>query len=63
MSNTKANGGYPECDSCLNREFDPFQCESCDDGSNYEPEEEMAEEFDDDGSAYRNFITWIKEIA
>ena len=27
---------YPECDSCVNREHDPEQCEDCDDASNYE---------------------------
>ena len=35
--NARCNGrGYPECRSCVNRQHDPFQCDSCDDGSNYE---------------------------
>lgn len=33
-------GTFPECESCINREFDPDQCEDCDDASNYEPDEE-----------------------
>lgn len=33
-------GDFPECATCLNREFDPFQCKDCEDASNYEPEEE-----------------------
>lgn len=37
MSKTTRCGDFPECDSCINREFDPFQCEDCDDASNYEP--------------------------
>ncbi|UUZ75502.1 hypothetical protein LP414_27690 [Polaromonas sp. P1(28)-13] len=31
--------GYPGCDSCINREHDPFQCEECDDESNWEGDE------------------------
>ncbi|MDR9847036.1 hypothetical protein [Herbaspirillum huttiense] len=34
--------GYDECDSCVNAEFDPFECDDCEDGSNWEP-------FDSDG--------------
>ncbi|MFM0095653.1 hypothetical protein PQQ87_08570 [Paraburkholderia nemoris] len=38
---TVCNGkGFPECQSCINRQHDPFECETCDDGSNYEPPED-----------------------
>lgn len=30
-------GKYPQCETCVNREFDPFQCAECVDGRNYEP--------------------------
>ena len=33
-------GSYPECDSCLNREYDPFECEECVDADHYIPEDE-----------------------
>lgn len=29
--------GFEECDSCINAECDPFECDDCDEGSNYEP--------------------------
>lgn len=29
---------FEECDSCLNREHDPFECDDCEDASNYIPE-------------------------
>lgn len=31
--------GYEECDTCLNREHDPFVCDDCEDGDLYESEE------------------------
>lgn len=31
---------FPECADCMNREFDPFQCESCEDACNFEPYED-----------------------
>lgn len=36
---------YPECEGCINRELDPFQCEDCEDACNFEPYED---DFDDD---------------
>ena len=37
----RCNGnGYPECESCINGEFDPFECDDCEDGSNWEGEDE-----------------------
>ena len=35
---------FPECEHCMNKEFDPFQCDDCDEASNFEPYE--AEEED-----------------
>ena len=29
----------PECEGCINKEFDPFQCDTCVDGSNWEGED------------------------
>ena len=41
--------GFPGCDSCINRELDPFQCRTCDNESNWEgdaePEEDISEDF------------------
>lgn len=55
---------YPECDTCINREYDPFACEDCNDGSNYEPEDsEEDDSLDSDELPYNKFITWIREIA
>ena len=28
--------GYPGCASCINREFDPFECDECEDESHWE---------------------------
>lgn len=40
---------YPQCRTCLNRELDPDMCDSCDYGSNYEPEfDDDVEDFEDD---------------
>jgi hypothetical protein len=37
---TRCNGkGYEECGSCLNREHDPMQCDDCEDGDLYEPDD------------------------
>lgn len=30
---------FPECDGCINAKLDPFMCQSCKNGSNYEGEE------------------------
>jgi hypothetical protein len=34
---------YQECEGCVNKEFDPFQCETCIDGSNCESEDTSEE--------------------
>lgn len=33
----KAEDKYEECDSCINRRYDPEQCEDCDEADNFEP--------------------------
>jgi hypothetical protein len=37
---------FPECADCMNREFDPFQCQSCEDACNFEPYEDGDERED-----------------
>lgn len=37
-------GLYEFCESCVNNGHDPFECDTCDEGSNYEgydPDEEL----------------------
>ena len=29
---------FPECDRCVNYEYDPFECESCVKGDGFEPQ-------------------------
>ena len=29
--------GFEECAYCVNAECDPFECDDCEDGSNFEP--------------------------
>jgi hypothetical protein len=52
---------YPECENCVNREHDPFQCEECEGGDRFEPyedEEEMVTEM-----TYPEFIESLREAA
>lgn len=58
---SKLSGKYPECDTCINREFDPFQCESCNNGSNYEPEDDGEDTVEE--MTYDQFVTWIRAAA
>ena len=45
---TRCEGrGYPGCDSCINKEYDPFECEDCDDESNWEGDESDEGEMED----------------
>ena len=44
---------YPECEGCINDEFDPFQCDSCINGSNYEGEDD---DESNDELSYEEFI-------
>lgn len=34
---------YRDCDTCLNREYDPFRCVRCKSGDHYEDEENTRE--------------------
>lgn len=43
MSKTPGKG-FPGCESCLNREHDPFQCKSCEDESNWEGSDTIDDE-------------------
>lgn len=40
-----ASNKFPECETCVNREFDPFACEECEDADLYEPEDEGAADY------------------
>ncbi len=37
---------YPECANCINREYDPFQCDDCEDASNFESDSDDDDAFD-----------------
>jgi len=50
-------GDFEECETCINREFDPFQCDSCEDASNYESEDNSEE------LTYTEFIDLFKDAA
>ena len=50
---------FPECAECMNREFDPFQCESCEDACNFEPYED---EYEPDDSTQEMTISEFKEF-
>jgi len=41
----KAEDKFEECDSCINRKYDPDMCEDCDEADNFEP-------YDDEDSLY-----------
>lgn len=43
----KAEDKYEECDSCINRKYDPEQCEDCDEADNFEPYDD-----EDEGSLH-----------
>jgi hypothetical protein len=34
---------YTECDSCINKNYDPTVCEGCDNGNGYEGEDDVEE--------------------
>jgi len=47
---------FPECSDCINREHDPFQCDTCEDASNFEPE-------DDDWDDSAEQVVWMTKRA
>ncbi|WP_297478361.1 hypothetical protein [Ferrovum sp.] len=51
---------YDECEYCVNADYDPDQCEECEDASNFSPED------DENGveeMSYQEFIGMLKESA
>lgn len=44
----KAQDKFPECENCINRHFDPDQCDTCEDACNYEPGDDEEDFFEDD---------------
>jgi len=44
----KAEDKFPECESCINRLYDPEQCDDCEDACNYEPGDDEEDFFEDD---------------
>lgn len=40
-------GKFRECATCINRELDPFACVGCENGSNYEPEVEEEDTYEE----------------
>lgn len=49
--------GYPGCDSCINGELDPFECDTCDNESNWEGDPDIEE---DDGDAGIDTTIWLR---
>lgn len=47
---------FEECSRCVNREFDPFECDDCVDACNFEPYEED-EDIDDSNEEYVEEMT------
>lgn len=49
---------FQECNDCSNLELDPFQCEDCDELSNFEPYDHVIEEdLEVDELTLQEFIT------
>lgn len=46
---------FPDCESCINKEYDPFQCEGCVNGSNCELEDDTEE------LTYAEFIDLLRD--
>lgn len=40
----KAEDKFEECDSCVNRKYDPEQCDDCDEADNFEPYDDFDED-------------------
>ncbi len=55
----KCNGqGFEACESCINGEYEPDLCDDCDDGSNWEGEDDSYEEMTIGG-----FKVWMMKEA
>lgn len=60
----RCNGkGYPGCDSCINRELDPFQCDTCEDESNYEGDDGSAEDDTSEDFTVAEFIDRFGDLS
>lgn len=57
----KAEDKYEECDSCINRKYDPEQCEDCDEADNFEPYDDGDEDSLHDSEAEDMTIEQFKE--
>lgn len=56
----KCGGGGPECEGCLNAEFDPERCEDCVDGSNYESDDDYDRTDDMTVDDFRDILERMK---
>ena len=68
MSDFEEFQQYPECERCLNRRLDPFQCETCEDACNFEEDAEDDFDSDDDSDdviemTYHDFMDFFKDAA
>lgn len=52
---------FPECESCINWKFDPFECQACKDGSNLETQEVENQENDVEELTISEFIDYMKD--
>lgn len=43
-----ASKGFKECATCVNREYDPFQCKKCENGDRWESDDDEDEDTLDD---------------
>lgn len=54
---------FPECADCINKELDPFQCDSCEDACNFEPYEEDEELGDVEDMTLDEFKEFWRNVA
>ncbi len=54
---------FPECADCINKELDPFQCDSCEDGCNFEPYESDDDMEDSEEMTLEEFKEFWRNIA
>ncbi len=62
----KAEDQYEECDSCVNRKYDPEQCEDCDDADNFEPyddEEDSLHDVETEDMTIEQFKDYWRDAA
>lgn len=54
----KGMNKFPECEDCMNKAFDPFQCEECEDACNFEPYESEEDRSVEDMSIHEFVEFW-----